>query len=514
LSCLGCAGEFAISLHGRTQLCLDTPTNPASSQRFEEVDGIESLSRRQNAGLRLVGNQSLDALRGYNRSSTVGIGALDHAAQGPTVGRTSINCDREPLAETGFLRRPRRELTDRLRRDGRREALGERGFNDAYDTTYPHMSWNRDNFWQGEFHDRRLLAVIGKRHHGSPEGQAAAPRLHLRRTLVGMDLLTDVISAIRTGQAHSRRVEHLAPFGLRFPATESAGFHVVLQGHCWSLSPSGEPALLHAGDVAFLPGGSSHGLADSPTTPVVEVPSLPPIKAKTEHSRISGSGSRGSPTTVMLCGAYLLDRTRPHPLLSDLPDILCLPARIGSGAELRAVIDLLGAELERERPGSDAAISVLVDLLLLYILRAWIGESTLNNNRAGWAAALNDPAMIAALRCIHEEPERRWSVRELGAAAGMSRSAFSKRFSSLLGQPPMTYLTWWRMTAAARLLHRSEATIADIADQLGYTSEFAFAHAFKREFGLSPGVYRREFRLRARCGTIHHESANGPSEPR
>ncbi|GLW11244.1 hypothetical protein Misp01_63720 [Microtetraspora sp. NBRC 13810] len=204
-----------------------------------------------------------------------------------------------------------------------------------------------------------------------------------------------------------------------------------------------------------------------------------------------GVQAAGGQVTVMLCGAYLLDRSRAHPLMAELPAVVHLPARIGLRPELRAALDLLGGELERSRPGTDAMVPALLDVLLLHILRAWFGERSREDAATGWAAALHDPAVAAALRAIHGEPERQWSVEELGRRAGLSRAAFAKRFTALTGRPPMAYLTWWRMTLAARLLRDSDAPSSAVAGRVGYTSEFAFAHAFKRAYGRPPGAYRR-----------------------
>jgi AraC-like DNA-binding protein len=296
-----------------------------------------------------------------------------------------------------------------------------------------------------------------------------------------MDVLSDAVATVRTGRPHSARTERSRPFGVRHEAFGGAGFHVVLQGSCCVIPPNGDPIVLGVGDVVFLPRGAAHAVADSPATtlagaPVVALPEAQPSRD-------------GAAPIVMVCGAYLLDRFRPHPLLAELPDVIHLPARVGRHPALRAAIDLLGAELEQSRPGDDGAIPPLLDLLLLYILRAWFAEQA-DHGGAGWAAALRDPAVAAVLRAIHGEPGRRWTVEELGAQGGVSRAAFARRFTTLVGRPPLTYLAWWRMTIAARLLRDGDAPLATIAGQVGYGSEYAFAHAFKREYGLAPGAFR------------------------
>ena len=296
-----------------------------------------------------------------------------------------------------------------------------------------------------------------------------------------MDVLSDAITAIRTGRPHSARVERHAPFHRLFPPAQGAGFHAVLQGSCWLIGPDLPPLPLAAGDVVFLPHGTSLALADSPSTPST---SGPPTSAPPSSSPV------GAPT-VLLCGAYLLDRTRSHPLLGDLPEVIHLPARVGRHPALRAAVEMLGAELEQPGAGTDAVVRALLDLLLLQMLRAWLQEQSDGRAGTGWVAALNDPAIAAALHAIHSDLARSWTVHDLGAVAGLSRAAFSRRFTALVGQPPLTYLTWWRMTIAGRLLRASDAALSVIARQVGYGSEFAFASAFKREYGVTTGQYRR-----------------------
>jgi AraC-like DNA-binding protein len=235
-------------------------------------------------------------------------------------------------------------------------------------------------------------------------------------------------------------------------------------------------------------------LADSPSTP----PTAPACDPNDPQVLQRATDTVGVPAdaaalaTVTLCGAYQLDPARAHPLLHDLPELIHLPAHLGRHPELRATVDLLATELERPRLGTDAIIPALLDTLLLHILRTWLDQNPTSETAAtGWAAALNDPATTAALQAMHRDPARPWTVATLAAEAGLSRAPFARRFAALLGQPPLTYLTWWRMATAARLLHESDAPLSAIAGRVGYTSEFAFAAAFKRRYGTAPGRYRR-----------------------
>ncbi|MFF2080155.1 AraC family transcriptional regulator [Kitasatospora sp. NPDC058162] len=311
-----------------------------------------------------------------------------------------------------------------------------------------------------------------------------------------MDVLSDVVAVARTGRPRSAHVRWHAPWGQEFaPVPGSAGFQVILRGSCWLLPPGAEPVRLGTGDVVFLPRGSGHTLADSP-----ERLAAAPVCGPEDHELLGAyasdtvdrTGGRG-PATVLLCGAYRLDPSRAHPLLSTLPDVIHLPAQPGRHPELRSAVELLAAELESPRLGTDAAVPALLDTLLLYILRIWFaGRTTRAADTTGWAAALNDPAVTAALHAIHRDPAAPWTVAGLAAEAGLSRAHFARRFATLIGQPPLGYLTWWRMTTAARLLRTTDAPLRSIAAQVGYSSEFAFGNAFKRANGTAPGVYRRK----------------------
>ncbi|MFE6200311.1 AraC family transcriptional regulator [Streptomyces sp. NPDC057838] len=307
-----------------------------------------------------------------------------------------------------------------------------------------------------------------------------------------MDVLSDVVTTMKAGRPKITRSRRTGRWGSRFGPYPGAGFHVVLGGACWLVPPAGEPVWLTAGDVVFLPHGAAHGMSDSPDRTVDR---LPPEPAPEEAaSPLTGAGLAPADDTgdhtLLLCGAYRLDRGVVHPFLRDLPDVIHLPARLGRHAELRAAVELLGSDVAEVRPGADAALPALLDLLLVYALRAWLEEQC-PREAGGWCAALKDPAVATALDRMHREPARPWTVQELAATAGLSRTAFAARFRTYVGRAPMAYLTWWRLSTAARLLRETAAPLAAVARQVGYGSEFAFANAFKREFGTAPGSFRR-----------------------
>ena len=293
-----------------------------------------------------------------------------------------------------------------------------------------------------------------------------------------MDVLSDAITAMRTGRPHSGLRRLRTPWSADFPASDGAGFHIVLTGACWFTPVKGHPVMLGPGDAVFLPREPGHRLASVP-------------RREPGTNTDAASASPGSdPEAILLCGSYQLDGSRTHLLWTSLPSFMHFPARIGSATPLRAAIDLLGAELAAAKPGADAMIPALLDALLVCMVRHWI-ETDAEPHGSGWSSAIRDPALTAALTAMHEAPAKAWTVHELARAAGMARSSFSERFAQTLGQAPIAYLTWWRMTIAAKRLKDTDAPIAAVARQVGYASEFAFAKAFKRELGTAPGAYRR-----------------------
>ncbi|WP_460664442.1 AraC family transcriptional regulator [Kribbella swartbergensis] len=297
-----------------------------------------------------------------------------------------------------------------------------------------------------------------------------------------MDVLADVVAAMRTGPATSGRTDVRAPWGLRFNQAAGATFHLVLQGSSWLLQPGGEaPIAIGPGDAVLLPRGLEHSLADHPDSPLVDFdPSV--------EEPLHGTGAR----SLLLCGTYRLDRERPHPMMSRLPDVVHVPAAPGRHRTLHTAIGILGEELDANRPGSAAVVPALVDALLVLILRAWLEDQSGCPTENGWSRTLTDAAVAQSLELIHSRPGAAWTVAELAANVGLSRAAFARRFTEAVGEPPLTYLSRWRMTTAARLLRDHDRPLATVAKEIGYTSEFAFAKAFKRDFGIAPGAYRKQ----------------------
>lgn len=346
-----------------------------------------------------------------------------------------------------------------------------------------------------------------------------------------MDVLSDVVAAARTGRPRSSLVRCSAPWTREFAASpDTAAVHVVLHGACVLRTaaddgrgagvrtavaafegprtagrppppPPHAPATARAGpgDVLLVPHGSAHLLTDPLSRPGTPVPGP---RAPQDSD---------GPASVLLSGGYRLDPRYVHPLLHGLPPVVHLPASPARHPDVTAAVRLLAAELDRPRLGTDALVPPLLDALLLYTLRAWFTDRPRQGGPApDWGTALADPAASAALRAMHRAPEGPWTVERLAREADLSRAAFARRFTALTGRPPLAYLTWWRMTLAARLLAESALPLTAVAARVGYSSEFAFAHAFKRWYGEAPGRHRRT----AQSDTPPHRPVHEQAPPR
>ncbi|MFE9096079.1 AraC family transcriptional regulator [Streptomyces sp. NPDC007264] len=305
-----------------------------------------------------------------------------------------------------------------------------------------------------------------------------------------MDVVSDAIAAVRVGRPSTSRLRVAGSWCARLDPYEGAGFHVVLAGGCWLLPDGGgDPVTLGAGDVVLLPHGAGHVLAEGPAdaTRVRRAPVLAELRRTGAAAARADAAGR---EVELLCGKYRLDRSRVHPLMAELPEVVHLPNRVGRHPELRSAVDLLAREVDERRPGSCLALPSLLDLLLVYMVRAWMTQAA----TGAWPAVLDDPVTTAALRALHSDPAAPWTNDRLAAEAGVSRATLARRFTELVGRPPMSYLTWWRLTLAAARLRDTEDSLATIARHAGYGTPYALSHAFSREFGTTPGRYRAAVR--------------------
>jgi len=313
-----------------------------------------------------------------------------------------------------------------------------------------------------------------------------------------MDAVAGLLDGPRARGAFLLRSQLDPPWSMRIADEAPLCLIAITRGEAWLLPEDGEPLRLGRGDVAVIRGPDTYVLADHPgTEPQVVI--LPGQRCVTPDGRdvelISYMGVRtwgNSPvgSTVMLSGTYELEGEVSRRLLRALPSLLVLP---GDSWE-SPLPGLLADEIVKDDPGQEAVLDRLLDLLLIAVLRAWFARPDAQAPR--WYRAYSDPVVGKALRLIHDDPAHRWTIAELAAEAGVSRAAFARRFTELVGEPPMTFLTDWRLSLAADLLLEPGATIGSVAYEVGYATPFALSTAFKRVRGVSP----RQHRLAATAG--------------
>ncbi|BDP44291.1 AraC family transcriptional regulator (plasmid) [Deinococcus aetherius] len=312
------------------------------------------------------------------------------------------------------------------------------------------------------------------------------------------DVLTQVLGAVHLGSSLSARTELGAPWATHAGGVgQRAGFHIVVEGRCWARADgSSEQVELGPGDIVLFPHGTGHTLCDHPATPPIEFEPLV-ASIRPGESRALPTGGSG-PSTVLLCGSYSLSADGSHPLLRGFPHLLHVPAEGGQGRALRATVDLLAEEALHPGSGGGLVVGRLVDLVFVYALRDWLAHHADARHRS-WFGALQNPLVGPAIHAIHGGPAFPWTVAALAQLCGLSRAAFSRRFHQAVGEPPLTYVARWRMTVAAELLEEG-TRVADVAQQVGYENEFAFAKAFKRVRGRAPGQVRRAAHFKALPG--------------
>ncbi len=301
------------------------------------------------------------------------------------------------------------------------------------------------------------------------------------------DVLTSVMDAVRLRSRVFCRSELRAPWGLALPRSEYGHFHVIERGGAWLRVEGQQPVALAGGELVVVPHGTGHTLTDSLTT------KARPLAAAGRPGDggcvVMRGGGRGA-ETQFVCGSFRLERREAHPLVELLPPLIHLrPAETPAAEWLEATLRFIAWETREAKPGTETIVSRLTDVLFVQVLRAWV--TTLPEGGGGWLGALRDPQVAAALAHVHRSPERRWTNASLAAGVGMSRSRFAARFTRLVGEPPLGYLSRWRLLTAAGLLHDSALSLGEIAARVGYESEAAFSKAFKRRFGSPPGAYRR-----------------------
>jgi AraC-like DNA-binding protein len=306
-----------------------------------------------------------------------------------------------------------------------------------------------------------------------------------------VEALTYVLAANRVTGMVARQLRARGTWGFAADGIHDAAFLVVAQGACWLRVGGHPPAQLARGDVIMLPGGSSHALTSSRCGRAQPARQMLAKHPPGQDGVVDLGGS--GPAVHLIAGEFTFEHDRPHPVLSLLPPLLHITgAPAADGGDLDAVVRMLAAELTEPRPGSDTIVAHLADILFVHILRAWL--ATQDSAAPSWLRALRDTQIGAALARLHAHPARPWTIESIAAEVAMSRAAFARRFTGLVGEAPLAYLARWRLNLAAQRLRDTDLPLAAVAGQVGYGSEYSFSRAFTRLHGQPPGRYRRQFR--------------------
>lgn len=266
-------------------------------------------------------------------------------------------------------------------------------------------------------------------------------------------------------------------------------YHLLLDGSAWGHVVGGEPIHLRSGDFLLFPQGDGHVLSSDPG--MRSAPDLS-IYARTSTLPLVyqlGAADDGG-RTRLICGFFGCDERPYNPLLTSLPPVIHLPSAGGDAAmrPLAAMLELAIRDERRGQPGTENILSRLSELMLVEAIRRYLVE--LPATQRSWLAGLRDPVVGRALEAIHDAPSKPWTIESLGRAIGVSRSVLAARFTEMVGDPPMHYLTRWRMQLGSRMLHDGQQVI-DVARAVGYESEAAFSRAFKKLMGMPPVLWRR-----------------------
>jgi AraC-like DNA-binding protein len=303
------------------------------------------------------------------------------------------------------------------------------------------------------------------------------------------DPLGEALHFLRMNGAFYCRSELTAPWGLTFPPMPGyLWFHVVTSGRLWLETGEDDSGWIGLGDLALVPHGEGHVLRSEPGAPAPGILELE-RELVSDRYEILRHGDGGAPTSL-ICGAVRFEHPAARNLIEILPRTIQIEASSSPRLErIQSLLRLMAAEAGELRPGGEAVITRLGDILVIQAVRAWM--ETDPAARTGWLGALQDPQIGRAISMIHRDPARDWTVAALAQELAMSRSAFAARFTELVGEPVMRYVARWRMHVAVAALREEGATVGELADRLGYRSEAAFSRAFKRVIGTPPGAVRK-----------------------
>ena len=299
-----------------------------------------------------------------------------------------------------------------------------------------------------------------------------------------------VLDRVRLGGTLLFHFELGHPWNLELPERPYALFHYLSRGSATLALGEGRDLDLSEGDFVVVTRGEPHTIySDREARPL----SIHDIDRPSARLGVVRHGGATQPVSTIICGNFAVSRPLYGALLELLPPVLLLKPT-ADGGWLEATLQRMVSESAVERPGQAVALSRLTEVLFVEVLRSWM--KTLSPGEGGWLGAMADPHIGPALRLIHEHLDRPWGLSDLGLRVGLGRSAFSARFTKLVGQPMHRYLIAHRMMEAAFLLEASDEPIARIASRVGYETAAAFSKLFRRHHGLTPGRYRAARRSR------------------
>ncbi|MFE6164443.1 AraC family transcriptional regulator [Streptomyces sp. NPDC056486] len=307
-----------------------------------------------------------------------------------------------------------------------------------------------------------------------------------------MDVLAGLLEGPRARGAFMIRACFDPPWSVRIADEAPLSVMIMVRGTAWIVPDDGAPQLIRPGDVAVARGPDHYTVADEQDTPpraeikpgqrCVPLGGTPIGQYQDLGLRTWGESLDGA--AEMLIGTYQAHGEITGRLLDALPPLLVLPTEVWDCP----LTPLLADEIAKDEPGQDVVLDRLLDLLMIAALRAWFSRP--EAEAPAWYRAMGDPIVGQAIRLLQDDPAHPWTIAALAAKAGVSRAALARRFTELVGEPPMAYLTGWRLALAADLLRDGEQTIAAIARRVGYGSAFALSSAFKRVYGVSPQEHR------------------------
>lgn len=312
--------------------------------------------------------------------------------------------------------------------------------------------------------------------------------------MLTFDALAEVLQALRLQTAVFCRSELTAPWGVEIHQEYgySTKFHVLVTGQCWLQVQGWRAAIaLSEGDLILLPHAPTHILSDTLTSPVVSLEQIHKPQLINGFKAVHYGGASAETPSVVISGGIEFRESLHNPLLAALPLLIHIRGEAGHLMPwLRTNLESLECEIVCDLPGRQTVLTRLAEILFVQAVRGYLTQLP---HQGGWLRALIEPGISSALGLIHRQPEKHWTVALLAQQASMSRSSFAARFTQLVGNPPLKYLTQWRMSRASDLLRDQHASLQEIALRVGYDSEVAFNQAFKRWSGCPPGAYRRQY---------------------